>query len=353
MSAQTDIEMPDINEQPVREPVRSGPTARAPRGWRLLALSAVALYTTVVLVLGIYWSVQPARFDVRAVAAQRVGGESAPVPGATIVSTIKRVSETLLEKPGGYLHNDLTLPGFYLDNMPSWEYGVLKEVRDAVRSLRNDFSRSQTQSVENANLRKADAFLNYDTDSWILPTSESEYREGILALGRYFDDLVSGDDRSARFFVRADNLAAYLAVVEKRLGSYAQRLSASVGDTELTAALVGSAASDGVAPEVRVKTPRLAVDNVFYEARGYAWALLHTLKALAIEFEPVLRDKNAEVSMQQVIRDLQESTRRMWSPVVLNGSGFALVANHSLTLASYLSRGNAAVLDLRMLLQQG
>jgi hypothetical protein len=104
---------------------------------------------------------------------------------------------------------------------------------------------------------------------------------------------------------------------------------------------------------VRVKTPRLEVDNVFYEARGYAWALLHTLKALAIEFEPVLRDKNAEVSMQQVIRDLQESTRRMWSPVVLNGSGFALVANHSLTLASYLSRGNAAVLDLRILLQQG
>ena len=356
MSAQTDIEMLDINEQPVREPVRSRPAVRAARGWRRLALSAVALYTTVVLVLGIYWSVQPARFDVRAAAAQRAGGESALVPGSTIVSTIKRVSETLLEKPGGYLHNDVTLPGLYLDNMPSWEYGALKEVRDAVRSLRNDFSRSQTQSVENANLRKADAFLNYDMDSWILPTSESEYREGIRALGRYFDDLASGNDRSARFYPRADNLAAYLAVVEKRLGSYAQRLSASVGDSELTAALVpviSDTEHREPTPEVRLQTPRLQVDNIFYEARGYAWALLHTMKALAIEFEPVLHDKNAEVSMLQVIRDLQEATRRMWSPVVLNGTGFGLVSNHSLILASYLSRANAAVLDLRILMQQG
>jgi len=39
--------------------------------------------------------------------------------------------------------------------------------------------------------------------------------------------------------------------------------------------------------------------------------------------------------------------------VVLNGSGFGLISNHSLILASYLSRANAAVLDLRILLQQG
>jgi hypothetical protein len=351
MSAQTDIEMLNI-----AEPVRSRPTTRAGHGWRQLALGAVAMYATVVLVLGVYWSLQPARFDVRAVAVERVGGESALVPGAVIVSTIKRVSETLLEKPGGYLHNDLALPGLYLDNMPNWEYGVLKEVRDAVRSLRNDFSRSQTQSIENTNLRKADALLNYDVDSWILPTTESEYRTGIQALGRYLEELTQGTDRSARFYARADNLAAYLAVVEKRLGSFAQRLSASVGDSELTAALVPTSGGDapaGELMEVRVKTPRFEVDDAFYEARGYAWALLHTLKALAIEFEPVLQSKNAGISMQQVIRDLQEATRRMWSPVVLNGTGFGLVSNHSLILASYLSRANAAVLDLRILLQQG
>ncbi|MGE5154328.1 MAG: DUF2333 family protein, partial [Bdellovibrio bacteriovorus] len=88
MNAQTDIEMLESHE-PVPEPVRSRPAVRAAHGWRRLALSAVAIYTTVVLVLGVYWSVQPARFDVRAAAAQRAGGESALVPGSTIVATIK------------------------------------------------------------------------------------------------------------------------------------------------------------------------------------------------------------------------------------------------------------------------
>ena len=39
--------------------------------------------------------------------------------------------------------------------------------------------------------------------------------------------------------------------------------------------------------------------------------------------------------------------------MVLNGDGFGLVANHSLVMASYISRANAAIIDLRNLLQQG
>jgi hypothetical protein len=67
----------------------------------------------------------------------------------------------------------------------------------------------------------------------------------------------------------------------------------------------------------------------------------------------VLEDKNAEVSMQQIIRDLEQATVRKWSPIVLNGHGFGMLSNHSLVLASYMARANAAVLDLRVLLQRG
>ena len=41
------------------------------------------------------------------------------------------------------------------------------------------------------------------------------------------------------------------------------------------------------------------------------------------------------------------------SPVILNGGGFGLVTNYSLVMASYISRANAAVIDLRNLLSQG
>ena len=37
----------------------------------------------------------------------------------------------------------------------------------------------------------------------------------------------------------------------------------------------------------------------------------------------------------------------------LNGSDFGMLANHSLVMASYISRANAAVIDLRNLLEQG
>jgi len=329
-----------------------GPT-KPGRALRWLVKALIASGVLISLVLGIYWSMQPEKFDVRTVALERVGGDQSKLrSGAIAVSTIGEVARILLDKPGGWLHNDFSPPGLYLDNMPSWEDGAIKAVRDALRSLRNDFSRSQTQSIENQDLRKADERLSYDLDSWILPSTESEFRSGIRALDRYFEALIAGNDRSARFYARADNLAAYMMVVEKRLGSYAQRLSASVGDPGLTSALVSDEALQDIGGK-RTQTPRLEIDNVFYEARGYSWTLLHVFDALAIEFESILQDKNALVSVRQVIRDLEEATKGMKSPMVLNGHGYGTLANHSLVLASYMSRANAAVIDLRILLQEG
>ena len=104
---------------------------------------------------------------------------------------------------------------------------------------------------------------------------------------------------------------------------------------------------------IDVKTPWLEIDDVFYEARGSAWALVHFLRAVEIDFGPVLEKKNALVSLRQIIRELQETQGTVWSPVILNGTGFGFVANHSLVMGSYISRANAAVIDLRNLLEQG
>jgi hypothetical protein len=39
--------------------------------------------------------------------------------------------------------------------------------------------------------------------------------------------------------------------------------------------------------------------------------------------------------------------------MILNGQGFGMFPNHSLVLASYLSRAHSAVIDLRELLERG
>ena len=102
-----------------------------------------------------------------------------------------------------------------------------------------------------------------------------------------------------------------------------------------------------------IRTPWLELDDVFYEARGQTWALIQLLRAVDLDFADVLEDKNARVSVQQLIRELEPTQDPMWIPVILNGTGFGMLANHSLVMASYISRANAAIIDLRRLLSQG
>jgi hypothetical protein len=102
-----------------------------------------------------------------------------------------------------------------------------------------------------------------------------------------------------------------------------------------------------------IKTSWWRIDNEFYEARGASWALLHLLKAIEVDFADVLQRKNATVSLQQIIRELESTQQTIWTPMVLNGSGFGMLANHSLVMANYISRANAALIDLTELLAQG
>src|SRR5690606_12365609 len=115
-------------------------------------------------------------------------------------------------------------PGVLMDNVPNWEFGVLVQVRDLSKALRNDFSRSQTQSVEDPDLAEADPLFSSPNDRRLLPSSESQYRKGIAHLDAYIVRLGEPVSGGAQFYARADNLADWLAVVEKRLGSLSQRL---------------------------------------------------------------------------------------------------------------------------------
>ena len=160
----------------------------------------------------------------------------------------------------------------------------------------------------------------------------------------------------AQFYARADNLNEWLKNIEKRLGSMSQRLSASVGQERLNTDLAGDSAAEQstTASKIRqIKTSWWQLDDVFYEARGTTWALIHLLKAAEIDFEDVLEKKNALISLKQIIRELEPTQDTLWSPMILNGSGFGLLANHSLVLANYISRANAALIDLNDLLNQG
>jgi len=321
------------------------------------ASATAGVIVLIMFVLAQYWSMMPDKFDVEqkaVTAAQQLN--VAPVTGFTTTNTLIEVTDTLLNKSGGYLSNDIMPPSIMLDNMPAFEFGALEMSRDLALTLRKDFSRSQSQSLENPYLKIAQPQLNIDHKSWAWPSAESEYEKAIEALIKYRNSLADNQQNEAQFYARADNLKDWLNEVEKRLGSLSQRLSASVGQERVNTDLAGDEAasqSTRSPSTLQVKTSWWQIDDVFYEARGASWALLHFLKAVEIDFAGTLQKKNAQMSLKQIIRELEATQETVWSPMILNGSGFGMLANHSLVMANYISRANAAIIDLNKLLTQG
>ncbi len=324
---------------------------------RTLVTVVPIIYLLGALVMGMVWSMEPDLFSVKERAAARAEAlNTNEKTGFVTTSTLIEIVDTVLHKPGGYLSNDMTPPGVWLDNIPNWEFGALVQVRDFARAMRKDFSRSQSQSKEDKDLAVAEPQFNFDNKSWALPSTESEYETGLKALNRYLERLSDPATPDAQFYARADNLTQWLLDVETRLGSLSQRLSASVGKKQLNTNLAGDSAATQSTPEAydqEVKTEWRQIDDIFYEARGTAWALSHLLHAVEVDFKDVLAKKNALVSVRQIIRELEATQETLWSPVILNGGGFGFFANHSLVMASYITRANAAIADLRELLAKG
>ena len=300
--------------------------------------------------VGWYWSEEPSEIY------RSENAVESDVVGAATTQSLIGAAETLLNKRGGYLSNDVIPPSIVVDNMPNWEFGVLQQIRDLAKSLRNDYSRSQTQSVADVDLEIAEPKFNVDSESWLFPSAEGEYQEGVDALNKYLERLQDPNQQNAQFFARADNLREWLSLVEKRLGALSQRLSQARPQLRINTDLAGdnnAQQSTAVPTQLSAKTSWWEIDDNFYEARGTAWALIQFLRAAEKDFKPVLEDKNAVPTLRQIILELESTQKNVASPIIFNGSGFGMFANHSLVMSSYIGRANSAISDLRRILADG
>jgi len=322
-------------------------------GWIWKPLVAlVVIYLLVCIVLGIWWSWTPSPTDPRqAVELQRgfpqtvdtaskdPQSQLAVQPGEALLASNIAILDTLLNKPGGYLRNDVMPPGLWLDNMPNWEVGVTQQVRDAV-ALLND-----SLSVGDAPLGQANEALGGDLESWRWPASETVLRATRNNLGEAFSALENAAGPGAPNQQAAAStespaapdasaLADWLAQVQQRLQTQTQHLAANVGQSPN-----GDEQNDS--------TPWLRIDNVFFEARGATWALAQLMQAARIDYADAIDNSGAGADFDQLIAELKSSQGRVWSPVILNGSGFGLFANHSLMMANYTVRASQLVEKIR------
>ncbi|MGJ7457562.1 DUF2333 family protein [Halomonas sp. MA07-2] len=294
-------------------------------GWIWKPLLALAgLYLLVSVGLGIWWSQPPAPFDVEQATLER-RGEAAYTPGArgtVTLATLATSVATLLEKPGGYLRNDIAPPGVWLDNMPSWELGVLESSRDLARAL------PQMAGGESADLEEAREALMGDDRDWFYPGTEQHLGEALEA----FDRQLAALDEEEAGFVPGQGLGDWLQSLVARLDDLALRLAASVGSHEALIELAVDAES------LPPRTPWHRVDNIFFEARGTGWALSQLLQGVQRDQADVLHEAGVIAEWERLLAELGMTQRRLWSPVVLNGSGFGVFANHSLVMALHMTR---------------
>ena len=115
-----------------------------------------------ILAIGWYWSFEPVQFDVQEEALKRYpqfANADDMTTGIVYTNSLAHIAEMLLEKPGGYMTNDVAPPGVLLDDITSFEYGALVMLRDGASALRNHHARSQSQSAEDPDIAKAEPYF--------------------------------------------------------------------------------------------------------------------------------------------------------------------------------------------------
>ena len=268
---------------------------------------------------------------------------SAPKNGV-LVSTTADLMDQMLEK---WLPNDILLPRVVIDDVPHWQLGNLDIIRHNARVLRDDLSRMRTTDQIDADLEESFKLFANDEFKWIVPSAEGKFSDGVSSLRSYGKRLESGE---AKFYPRADNLLQLIEQYISALGGINTRLINAKGGPSLSYETEGdSSTSRESMVDTQVSWFKID-DNLFY-ARGAAYALLHSMKAVRVDFEDVLEDKNSKELVNKIIEILE---RCDLSPmIVFNADYDSIFANHSTSMAALLQDVRAKMTSLSRALRDG
>lgn len=315
--------------------------------------------------ISIYWSLFPGTFNVDDVARERAlqyehREPDQPLPrGYRTTSVIIHLADQLFTKPGDYLSNDWNPMSRIPDNMRNWEYGYVTQLRIMVQGLRYELSRSGPQSQEHPQLRNAEALFNFKHDSLVLPSTESQYQEGIRSLESYLDDLNAATSEAKYFAARQDMVIRWLERQKVMLGNYTAQLQRNVGPSTYD---VGVLTQDVMNMEPFLEAAKedpdevhgfFERDDVFYQVRGGAYVMYHVMLAMRTDCEDLFNSSKAMGIVNRVLNELENANNPMRSPMVLNGKEFGFMQNHSMVMAAHLAKAHLAVQELQLQISGG
>jgi hypothetical protein len=229
------------------------------------------------------------------------------------------------------------LPGYYLDNTPEFQTGMMLALGRFSTEMMDQIGRTRGSSQTDPDLSAAVDYLKSAPDVWVwspsvslLPTtaSDQKYRNAAQRLTAYNLRLSNGQ---ALFERRADNLIALVDRISNDLGS----MSAIIDQQILNG---------------RNSMFDSRADNVFYGIKGRLYAYYLILREVGMDFQQVIRDREAHSAWAQMLDSLHESA--ILNPLlVMNGDPDGLfLANHLTTQGFYLLRARTQMREISQIL---
>jgi hypothetical protein len=260
-----------------------------------------------------------------------------PPKGSVTIGMASAVMDREVNQHGWVPNNPWFFPTWWLDNMPSFQRGVLKGVGQVVLETRDQIGRLRGTGGTDADLEQAFTAFSYPPDRWwlnwefralISSSSESQYRDGIGALRKYNARVASGQ---ALFERRADTLAATL-----------DRLALSLG--------AASNALNDHATKHSGDFIDTQDDNVFYEAQGEAYAAYLLLSGLRQDYDGLVRNRELAAIWDQLQQGLRQAAE-LDPLIVVNGDpAGTILPNHLLTLNAYMQTSRARLREITNIL---
>ena len=225
------------------------------------------------------------------------------------------------------------MPGHWLDNMPNFQQGMFAALARTTAELRDRLGRTRGTSQEDPDLREAAGLLQFPGDKWVIDlatspwpqtTSEAQYRRARKALLAYNDRLSGGRAVLER---RADNLLETLDRIALDLGASAAALDQRIAE------------HGG-----RVFDPR--ADDVFYSIKGQSYGYAIVLRALAEDFDALMRERGIATLWAQMLTSLDHAAR-MDPLVVINAAPDGiLLPSHLAAQGFYVLRARAQMREI-------
>ena len=260
-----------------------------------------------------------------------------------------KINEMLIkDMADNWLPNDMFWPTALLDNMPNFQLGVLEVVRYNVRVVRDNLSRMRTTDRLDPSAEAAFNNLSNDPFKWWFPSAESKWKLAFTQMEAYNQNLASG---KSHFYPRADNLIELLNQYLSLMGGANTRLINAPRDMKTTLGIEEQKDRTAPAQTVDIDIPWYQIDDNFYYAQGVAYALHESFRAIRVEFNEVLMDKNSVTLIDKILEILG---RCHFEPlIVFNGDPDSIFANHSLNLSGIFNDARQKMNSLTVALMQG